>query len=307
MKNTDMLEWMNHLDVKYLNEAEQPVIHHTGKRRMAPALIAAAAAVAVMTAGVSAYIGRNTELLNDWFGANGENSVSEAGLPEPVVYENGRVRLTVETEIDDGVNHFMLLTAENPDGTPFALMNDETGYYPMYVGEDDLMVGENGRGGFCWEGSCSNLAEFVMHEDIAGQPSYMCFGMFGEGKDSENNPLRDIRIAVHSEVNTELADFETIDGFHMQLSCFELVSYENYPHADDHYMSPPRSTAPKKLFFKDGSSVELNPQGGGGQFLKDENGNDSDTYFYSVLGFDFLNVSEVTAIETDGVTYHRIS
>ena len=46
MKNMDMLAWMNDLDAKYLEEAAAPQIHMQKKRRrLLPALIAAAAAV----------------------------------------------------------------------------------------------------------------------------------------------------------------------------------------------------------------------------------------------------------------------
>lgn len=58
MKNTDMLEWMNDLDVKYLTEACPPTIRqHRAKRRLMTILIAAAVAAVCMAAAAAVYAG----------------------------------------------------------------------------------------------------------------------------------------------------------------------------------------------------------------------------------------------------------
>ena len=100
MKNTDMLEWMNDLDGRFLTEAEQPAVKAVHKRRrIVPALIAAAAAVVCMIAGVSAAIGRNTELLEKWFGKGAESSLGN--LPEPKTYNHPDRRTHINMATND--------------------------------------------------------------------------------------------------------------------------------------------------------------------------------------------------------------
>lgn len=119
MKSTDMLEWMNGLDARYLAESEQPAIRQH-KKRLMPALIAAAAAAVCLTVGVGAYMCYNREMVQFGFGTLGEARMAELAAPEPVTCSNGRVSVTVENVLSDGKQAMLLLTLEPVDKTqPF--------------------------------------------------------------------------------------------------------------------------------------------------------------------------------------------
>ena len=114
MKSTDMLEWMNGLNARYLAESEQPAIRQH-KKRLMPALIAAAAAAVCLTVGVGAYMRYNREMVQFGFGTLGEARMAELAAPEPVTCSNGRVSVTVENVLSDGKQAMLLLTLEPVD------------------------------------------------------------------------------------------------------------------------------------------------------------------------------------------------
>lgn len=307
MKSMDMLEWMNDLDAKYLAEAAPPEsrIRHRRTRRTAPALIAAAAAVLCLTVGAGAYVRRNTDLLDQWFGAGGEASVTEAALPKPVVYENKHVRLTAETELDDGVKHIVLLSCERLDGTPF---DDfwHNGTHTAFVNEAGELRGTSGGGAFSFGYPDSEdpmhlpkyLAAYEYTADLEAGADHLEFQQFGfAAEQGKENLLEGIRIPLHAGKNTALADFETVGGIHLQLSCFELL-YEG-AEPDDPFV-------PAVLIFKDGSRKTLEPKCTDSHPIRDENGNETADCRISYTEFDYVDVSTVTAIEFGGVRYHRI-
>ncbi|HAM67994.1 MAG TPA: hypothetical protein DCP68_00045, partial [Ruminococcus sp.] len=88
------------------------------KRHRLPVIAAAVAAAVCLTVGASALAARNKHLLDSFFGNQGADQVSMAELPAPVVYETGDVTLTVETEIDDGMNRLFLISAADKNGNP---------------------------------------------------------------------------------------------------------------------------------------------------------------------------------------------
>ena len=114
MKSTDMLEWMNGLNARYLAESEQPAIRQH-KKRLMPALIAAAAAAVCLTVGVGAYMRYNREMVQFGFGTLGEARMAELAAPEPVTCSNGKVSVTVENVLSDGKQAMLLLTLEPVD------------------------------------------------------------------------------------------------------------------------------------------------------------------------------------------------
>jgi len=117
MNNTDMLEWMTGLDVKFLAEADAPCIRAHGKRKKIAAVIAAAAAAAVcMTAGVGAYLNYNKRMMQYGFGTLGEAQMTARVTPEPVTAENGRMRVTMDCLLCDGTQAMALLTLKSADG-----------------------------------------------------------------------------------------------------------------------------------------------------------------------------------------------
>lgn len=328
MKNTDMLEWMNDLDAKYLTEAQpmaqQPQIQvRKQPRRMMPALIAAAVAAVCLTAGVSAYISRNTQLLDNFFGENAEENVTLAALPEPVVYENDYVRLTVETELDDGIRHALLLSCETLDGQQFDWNDINMGSEVQYA--DGTFIPLNYGGfGFGWDENSTvmqyedDFAKYWVYyldcDDLASyEDIYLTFAPYDEERNPDNI-LEGIQIPLHTEQNVELAEFETPEGFTYRLSCFELIytgPYEDteapmyLPESDEEAMENIDYRAEKYVIFNDGTRRKLESKSADGRYERDETGEYTGNWRYCDTQFDFVDLDEVAAIEIYGETYPK--
>lgn len=341
MKHTDMLEWMNDLNPKYLTEAQptvqQPQIQMRRMfRRMMPALIAAAVAAVSLTVGVTAYISRNTQMLDSFFGENAEEKVTLAELPEPVVYENDSVRLTVETELDDGIRHALLLSCETLDGVPYD-------WKDCHMGSDVLRKDGSrapfsyGGFGFGWDENSTVMQyedDFPKYwvyyfdcEDIAGETANgeslsFTFAPYDE-ENHPDNMLEGIRIPLHTEQNVEVAAFETPEGFTYQLSCFELiytgpcenVEIRKYPQevtpsseseqlpSEEEILAYQEKTEEKYLIFNDGTRKKLDPQSSSGWYLRDESGARTDVWRRCDTEFDFVDLDEIAATEIFGEIY----
>lgn len=340
MKNTEMLEWMNDLDPKYLTEAEptaqQPQITVRKKpRRLMPALIAAAVAAAALTAGVSAYISRNTDMLESFFGQNAEEQVTLAELPEPVVYENDYVRLTVETELDDGIRHAILLSCETLDGQPFDWNNfyHADGRANMRFEDGTLTPCSLNGFGFGWDENSRIMLhdddfpkywvyyfDYVDDLDELADRGQMYF-MFEQRHPAEDTENRLIQIPLNVGQNVKLAEFETPEDFTYQLSCFELIytgpeENSELPAAshdifhgdvedDAEYQAYLEQHNDKYLIFNDGTRRQLNADSGSGLAQTDD-GNFTGIWRWCDTEFDFVDTDEVAAIEICGVTYPKI-
>lgn len=326
MKNTDMLEWMNDLDPKYLTEAQQPQIQVRKKpRRVMPALIAAAVAAVCLTAGVSAYISRNTQMLDIFFGENAEEKVTLAALPEPVVYENDYVRLTVETELDDGIRHALLLSCETLDGVPYDWKDRHMGSDVLREDGSRVFFSYGGFG-FGWDENSTVMqyeddfpkywVYYLECEDIAGETAngeslYFTFAPYDE-ENHPDNMLEGIRIPLHTEQNVEVAEFETPESFTYQLSCFELIytgPYEDtdapmyLPDSDEEVQAKIDRREDKYIIFQDGTRRKLEGKSASSSYERDENGEYTGNWRYCDTEFDFVDLDEVAAIEICGETY----
>ncbi len=299
MKNTEMLKWMSGLDAAFLDEAEQPAIRKHSKKRL-PVMIAAAAAAVCMAIGVSAFAvkARNSHMLTKYFGESGESKLTAAGLPAPVSYENGSVILTVETEIDDGINHLLLISGTDKNGTPFDWFGPNT----LFVIREDgtyYPLGHSGSG-FGWKDDC------VTPEDYRSDyPKYWSFVISSEELAKADQPLylkfdsySDIRIPIGTEKNTGSVDFTDGSGTVYSLSCFELVYTGKEEKGLSHEIY---------LIGADGSRKLLKTGMAAGSYLTDpETMKQSDTYriFFSVSD-SFVETDTVAAVEVDGTVYTR--
>jgi hypothetical protein len=332
-----MLEWLTDLDGRFLTEAEQPAIRVTHRRRrLVPALIAAAAAVVCMTAGVSASLSRNTDLLTKWFGKDAESSLS--ALPEPKVYENGQVRVTVETELDDGINHMLLVSIETPDGEPYQAplydWQDVEGN-PIRLQQSIMTYGYDAvHHGFSSIGQITEFGGFDFRrspEDHSETPdgtipeyrlgSYMAiripYAQFDEGDfsfklmfrnmegteididDPDDNPFAGISIPVHKGQNTECAVYRAENGNECRLSCFELTVLDRNAAniAELHW----DTSGGIVLIKTDGSRKELDwrdTHGAIGEYLE------PGIYSEVPLGT-FTDTDSVQAVELGGVLYEK--
>ena len=171
MKNTDMLEWMSDLDTKYLSETEHPVIHHTQKRRIMPALIAAAAAVACLTVGAGAYMSYNKQMVQFGFGTLGEARMAELAAPEPVTYDNGVMSVTIENVLSDGIQAMLLMTVEPADKNADIALPDNENIMLSDFMLNEFVIGHEASHSICY----SDFYDAWAEQDAAGQRWYKVF------------------------------------------------------------------------------------------------------------------------------------
>ena len=293
MKNTDMLEWMNDLDGRFLTEAEQPAVKAVHKRRrIVPALIAAAAAVVCMTAGVSAAIGRNTELLEKWFGKGAESSLGN--LPEPKTYENGQVRVTVETELDDGFTHMVLLSAAYPDGTKYNLFDAGIGSVIQYADGRRAATSHNASGfGFRHDETGSVNMDYLTCTIDCAAIEHDTMYLILTNYDTDKPCIFDgIRIPLHAEQNTAAVTFTAPDGNDFLLSGFEAVTTGN---------SAIKLNEAPVLTFLDGTQMTLGAKSVAELPLKDQ----ADRKQYTFTEFKWIDVENIAAITFRGQTYTK--
>ena len=230
MMNTDMLEWMNDIDAKYLLEAEQPVIrqHRRGSlRKTLPAVIAAAAAVTGVTVSVSAAVAHNIDALRVYFGSGASSIADDTRLPGAAVYANDNVSVTVETVINDGMKQLILLTAQYADGTyeedPLSfcqtavlnadgLVSDVEFLYRIDIEEDT-------------NGAKPTILQFDANAADAGETLYLAFS--GDEQHPGSDLFDGIQIPITFTQNTAPALYAAENGAVIRLSEFELV-YQFY-------------------------------------------------------------------------------
>ncbi len=279
--------------------------------------ISAAAAAACMAAGVSAAANRNSDLLEKWFGKGAESSLT--ALPEPQVYENGQVRVTVEAEFDDGVNHLLLFSVETPDGEPYQLpLITHTTVDGEEITSHDVLCtwGKNPKNG--WTSWIGDITEFghvwnepgidaeafvptpenlrgkyqslVVRSDILNYgdmvlsliPDRLLTQLFEEPcliDDPTQNDFAGIKLRLNPDTDTPYADYRAENGDTVRLSCFELTGQI----AAD-FMNI-RNAA---LILNDGSRRTLS---------------DAD-WHGDVFGF-LADVSQVAAVEINGTVYEK--
>lgn len=249
MKNTEMLEWMNDLDAKYLTEAAQPVIRQHKKRRLMPALIAAAAAVAVMTAGVGAYMTYNKQMVQFGFGTLGEARMAELVAPEPVTYDNGIMSVTIENVLSDGVQAMILMTVEPVDKDAdfvFPDMDPENFSFSDFM-RNEFVIGDSMSDSICYsEFSCDpDYPEILEAQNAAGQRWYKVFYTLPEDASEDDlanahfnfekvvveteektfvhgELFEGISIPVDLRQNVDALQMQSEDGRELTLSPFEL-------------------------------------------------------------------------------------
>jgi len=273
------------------------------KRFLMPGIAAAAAAIA-LTVGASAAFGRNPHLLTRWFGEKGESVAAEEQFPAPVSYENDRMRLTVETEIDDGFRHLILLSGTTLDGEPFNWHPD--GVMAALVRTDGSVVpSEMGRSGFGWNENCLTMEDYVNDYpkylacvipagDLEKEQCYLTFRLYDESK-STDNPAAGIRIPVGHGQNTPLVHFTNGGDTEISLSGFELISIGTLTDID----------CECAVILRDGTRIKLDPKSADGRPLTDENGGESDVYRTARWEFDWIDVTQVAAVEVNGERYER--
>lgn len=240
MKNTDMLEWMNDLDAKYLTEAERPVIRQRKKHRVLPALIAGAAAVSCMAFGVGAYMQYNQRMMQYAFGSKGEELMSDISEPQQVTAESSGLTLTVENVMSDGFHALLMLTVEPEDKSkPYdwtAFDHDQTWFALLVGGEqyDGLSI----CSGFWsetlalqtelnqrWMKVYCALPEGVSAETLADS-EIRCVKrtyMLDEGETASSGTLLDgISVPVDLRQNTETLLMRAENGRELTISEFEM-------------------------------------------------------------------------------------
>jgi hypothetical protein len=237
-------------------------------------------------------------LLDSFFGNDGADQVSMAELPAPVVYETGDVTLTVETEIDDGMNRLFLISAA-----------DKNGHTPDFM---DMMSKTVHADGSLTEFGCGGFG-FGYHPETeaATGPEYLAY--FVEYADREDSDcfltfrgFPDIRIPIRPEQNTPVAEFSDGSDTVYRLSCFELVYTGKEPPAG--YLEPvgdPVNEPKRWLIYADGTKKQLDNQSAGMTELRDENGIETGVYRAYYSHKEYLDISDVTAVEIGGTVYPR--
>ena len=241
MKNTDMLEWLNDLDAKYLTEAEQPVIRQHKKHRLMPALIAAAAAIAVMTAGVGAYMTYNKQMVQFGFGTLGEARMAELAAPEPVTYDNGIMSVTIENILSDGIQAMILMTVEPMDKNAEIAMPDGENVRLSEFMQNEFVIGNTVSNSICY----CDFSEHWEKQKADGQRWYKVFYTLPEDaaeeelanaqfnfvkeeyeKDGETftrgELFEGISVPVDLRQNVDAVRMQSEDGRELTLSAFEL-------------------------------------------------------------------------------------
>ena len=247
MKNTDMLEWMNDLDAKYLTEAAEPAVRQHRRHRLFPALTAAAIAAVCMAAGVSAYGIYHKESVQKYFGISGEESASAYVQPQTAQFSNGRVNFTVDTLLFDGHSAEVVVTLESLD--PAVTFPHDDGYMPEILCNADWEPIERdvnrltpdgkkltGYGCYAFYHDAdlpSNLCRYVMEfqnmEDWIGETLYFRFAEKGDPEYYNVNPcsaralLDGLRIELPMEPNCTAYTMTAEDGSTLLLSDFELL------------------------------------------------------------------------------------
>lgn len=344
MKNTEMLEWMNGLDAKYLTEAAHPVIRQK-KRRMLPALIAAAAAAACMTAGVFAYGLYHKESVQQYLGTAGEELFSEYAVKGTNTFSNDRASVTVDALLYDGYSAYAVMTIEafdpsvtvrwdwNPlpericDADGNAVERDENRRY------EGKLIGSITAGGY-WDREAlpSNQGKFwvnfgdmrdwngetlhMKYEDQAWQRQVDQETLDGiknnEAAKAYYDLLRGLQVDFTFEKNCECYTMTAKDGSQVQLSDFEVI-LNHEPISDDDYdgynsFFEKFHNVPVKLIYHDGTEQEVVNRNYG-FFAEDFSVFSMEiatSYFLEEEGFTkVFPASEIAAIEIDGVRYEK--
>lgn len=342
MKNMDMLEWMSDLDARYLEEAERPVLKKRHQlRKTLPALIAAAAVAIGATVGVSAYAGWNSSMLRGLFGTDGAAEFSQTDFPLPVEYYSEDGSVTVETVLNDGVRMLMVLSCEKHENELFLenLSKDPTEqwYHPISFCQ---MSSEDGtRLDYNWESCAYEFSDetkdyytfsFMLSDFPEEDIAYLTFFTPEGIRDRMICHYDGIRIPVINEQNTPIQTYVSETGEQMQLSSFEII-------CDIYCRSSMVFHQKFSVTMNDGTQYPLYSKGGraeptaefthGEKILWHANSTvfvpndeaalaerDQHNGFYrgsQYLGnpddyISFLNISEIQAIEMDGVTYTKV-
>lgn len=211
-------------------------VQHKKRVKVLGVLIAAAIAAVGATFGVSAYINRNSDMLNNLFGVDGAEQVTLAEFPAPVQYTNGEASITVETVLNDGNRAWLLLSGETADGLAY---NWNLPFRAQTVDEDGAFSfrcfgGHSFGFEWDWDGVPQSNPEFsggsryfVYHfnpaEITADEPVYLIFVSDDETVD---NPFEGIRIPLVSAVgaqNTPMNTYVSDCGDEILLSGYEIV------------------------------------------------------------------------------------
>ncbi len=241
MKNTDMLEWMNDLDAKYLSEASQPEfsVQHR-RRRFLPAMIAAAAAVLCLSVGAGAYMKYNQRMVQFRFGTVGEARMAELITPQPVTYSNENVRITVENVLSDGKQALVLTTVESDDPATMENLRQATGLFDymrpkLYLGGElatrscgvdsmDSSLELQEAMNECWYTLWLELPDDPSEEALADAVLNMDKEVTEyQGKTYVDGELFDgISIPLDLRQNVDAVQMVSEDGKELTLSAFEL-------------------------------------------------------------------------------------
>lgn len=307
-------------------------VQHQKRLRALGVLIAAAVAAVGATFGVSAYINRNTDMLNEFFGVGGAEQIELAELPAPVQYTNGNVCITVETVLNDGMQAYVLLSGTMPDGSPWdwhvpscLYYEDGTLAFKNYCGwgfdfvEDWDKYQEDDRG--TWAFPKYYVYEFPLSGFAEEAPIDLAFRPYDETAD---NLLEGIRIPLTSvlgEQNTPMNTYVSDSSAQIYLSAFEIV-YDNTKgeaYRPQIYLIT-NDDARHTLFSDSGSSQPIQTEDGSELtrnymriVIPQDEADWADIDFTqgilpNIVGdsektISFIDVNEVKAIEMDGVLY----
>lgn len=299
-----------------------PVIRKkTNLRRIGVVLLTAALVLTAMTASVSGYLVYNRAHAAKNFGELGTRRLEEMELTSPVTYTNGIVDVTVEAVLCDGQYALVLATMETTDPgmdvvwdrqcMPYELtMPYEEAVNSMVFGYEkalleDVSVQEVGEQGWVtWT--------FSIEEGHAGETMTLCFYETTRAEpNGKDMPVNDATCGITMEIplvqNTPVLTLVSDAGETLHLSGYQL-------YADRMGAFSPQ---PFRLHRRDGSiaDAEIISVSESAMSSETETWGKTAARIYECLpdvrfdAFDpdtfigFLDVSEVIAIEVDGVMY----
>ena len=317
-------------------EPKKPVQHKKRKLRLIAAAAAAIITVTAAALGVSGRLTYNKPLAEKNFGILGAARLEEMDLPEPVTYTNGKVNATVEAALCDGNCVLVLMTMEAVDPDTKIDWDKELSFHEkgMPVGGwyhiRRLNHGTEVYGNQCWL-SCwfeinqnapaesATLVCDIQHEILSFDPERR--EVYDEIPDDLHedaaNPIlnqntQGLEIEIPLTVNTPVRRLTAENGNTVFLSGFELFAEgynafgESMKTENDNYIIAHRQDGTEQKICLSYRSSHGGSSGGGSTRAPIYLPVEGKRYFAdrpdSFIGF--VDVSDVTAIEMEGMTYY---
>ena len=323
--------------IEQTQHIKQHPVHH-GKRRLRMLAAAAAAAVTVVVAalGVSGRLTYNKPLAERNFGILGAARLEELNLPKPVTYTTGTVYATVEATLCDGNCVLVLMTMETVDPGMKIDWDKELrfhekgmpvgGWYHIYSLNHDTEVYGNQCWLSCWfeinqdaPADSATLVLDIQHKILSFDPERK--EAYDEIPDDLHedaaNPIlnqntQGLEIEIPLTVNTPVRKLTADNGNTVFLSGFELFAEgylafgESMETVDDSYITAHRQNGTEQKICLSYRASGGGSDGGGSTRAPIYLPVEGKRYFAdkpdSFIGF--VDVSDVTAIDLDGMTYY---